>query len=86
VVVWRAVLKGMDRVYAVRHEGGEELKCGGCNWRVSNLYVLARDVEEARQLLKRGEAGLCGDCFSEMLSELTNGGEVKVIYVGAANT
>jgi hypothetical protein len=27
-------------------------------------------VEEAVHLYKRGDAGLCGDCFSIMLSEM----------------
>ncbi len=45
----------------------EDFKCGSCNWRVSNLYVLADTLEEAERLLKEGLAGLCGDCMCELL-------------------
>ena len=45
------------------------VKCGGCNWEVSRLYVLAENREQALQLIKKGEAGLCGDCMSDMLVE-----------------
>jgi len=38
-------------------------KCGGCNWRVENLYA----VETLKD--KIDEYGLCGDCFCEMLVE-----------------
>jgi len=33
------------------------------------LYVLAQDIGEARRLLKRKEAGLCGDCLCDLLVE-----------------
>jgi hypothetical protein len=57
------------RVYQLRHKNDEELKCGGCNWHVSNLFVLATNKKEALRMYRRGEAGLCGDCFGEMLRE-----------------
>ena len=44
-------------------------KCGGCNWEVTNLYVLASSQEEADELYVSGEAGLCGDCMGELLVE-----------------
>lgn len=46
-----------------------EVKCRGCNWRVSELFVLAKTREEALQKIKNGEAGLCGECMSEMIAE-----------------
>lgn len=46
-----------------------EVKCGGCNWKVSRLYVLANSKEEAVKLVKKGLAGLCGDCMCDMLAE-----------------
>lgn len=47
---------GRKRVYRVRapHHG---------------LYVLAASEKEAKQLLEEGLAGLCGDCFSDLLTE-----------------
>ncbi len=45
-----------------------EAECGGCNWRVSNLYVLARDKKEARNLIKKEHLGLCGECICDMLA------------------
>ena len=47
----------------------EEFKCGGCNWRVSRLYVYAKTEEEAIQMYKDGEAGLCGSCICDILVE-----------------
>ena len=46
--------------------GDEDERCGGCNWRVSKLYALATSQEEANELKESGEAGLCGDCMSEL--------------------
>jgi hypothetical protein len=57
----------MDRTKAGWY--GDTVKCGGCNWAVSRLYVLATSKKEAVRLFKRGEAGLCGDCFCDMLAE-----------------
>ncbi|MEM3095511.1 MAG: hypothetical protein QXV62_00745 [Nitrososphaerota archaeon] len=36
----------------------DEVKCGGCNWEVTRLYVLADTEEEAVELVRMGEAGL----------------------------
>ena len=43
------------------------VKCGGCNWRVSYLYVLANSKEEALKMIENGEAGLCGNCMSDLI-------------------
>ena len=51
-----------------------EVKCGGCNWRVSRLFVLADSREQALQMIKNGEAGLCGECMSELIVDLTKDG------------
>jgi hypothetical protein len=59
------------RVFRLRDAGGEELKCYGCGWRVTNLYVLATSRSEAMSLYMSADAGPCGDCFSEMLMELS---------------
>ena len=42
-------------------------KCGNCNWRVSNIYVIAKDEDEAREIYKQNGAGLCAECICEML-------------------
>jgi len=47
----------------------EEVKCGGCNWRVSRLFVLAKSKREAVKLVKEGNAGLCAECFMDMIVE-----------------
>ena len=43
-------------------------KCGGCNWRVTTLYVVASTKEDAKKFLKE-HGGLCGDCMCEFISE-----------------
>jgi hypothetical protein len=60
------------RVFRIRDGNGDELKCYGCGWRVTNLYVLATSKSEAISLYLSEDAGLCGDCFSEMLMELSS--------------
>jgi len=42
-------------------------KCGCCNWPVTIKYVIAISEEEAKKLLDKGEAGLCGDCLCDLL-------------------
>jgi hypothetical protein len=49
------------------YSGKEEVKCGGCNWAVTKLYVLAESRSEAVKLVKEGLAGLCSECFMEMI-------------------
>jgi len=53
-------------MFAIVKEGA---KCGGCNWPASHQYVLATTLKEAKALYRRGEAGLCGDCMSQMLAD-----------------
>ena len=48
---------------------GEDEKCGSCNWRVAKTYLMAETKEDAMEAWKENEAGLCGDCFVEMLIE-----------------
>jgi len=55
------------KVFAIPFE--KEVKCGGCNWTVFKLYVLAETEREAREIVKKGEGGLCADCMLEVLSE-----------------
>ncbi|MCI0560871.1 MAG: hypothetical protein MN733_20495 [Nitrososphaera sp.] len=45
-------------------------ECAHCRWEVSFVYVLAEDSEDATRLIQNGEAGLCGDCMGDLLSEL----------------
>jgi len=47
----------------------DEVKCNGCNWEVTRLFVRAENREEAEKLLISGSAGLCGECYSSMLAE-----------------
>ena len=47
----------------------ENEKCGGCNWLVRNLYLIARNEEEAVELYKENERGLCADCLVELIME-----------------
>ena len=46
----------------------ESDKCRGCNWAVTHWYVLAGTARSAKSLIKKGEAGLCGYCYSDMLA------------------
>ena len=73
---WKKKVKPAIKVFRVPAEelGAETVKCGGCNWRVSQLFVLAKNEEEAIELIKKGEAGLCGDCFGELLADLAEKG------------
>ena len=53
----------------------ESKKCGGCNWHVDHVYLLAENQEQADMAFKEsGEEdddprGLCGDCMAKMLME-----------------
>ena len=48
-------------------------KCGSCNWEIDKIYVRAKNKKEAEKLLAEYQEddgnGLCGDCFSEMLTK-----------------
>jgi hypothetical protein len=45
----------------------DEVKCGSCNWETTQLFVIADTEEGARELLRSGNAGLCGSCMCELL-------------------
>ena len=47
----------------------EEEKCGGCNWEVRNLYLMAENEEEARELYRENDRGLCADCLVELIMD-----------------
>lgn len=66
----------MPKLYEFPDETGENMKCPGCNWRVSTLFVLANDREQAELLFKK-DIALCGECMSEMLAE--EGYEIKKV-------
>ncbi len=63
----------LGRIWAADGEtllgGPDAVKCGGCNWNVEKLFVEANTKEAAIELLKDGDAGMCGECFAEYLSE-----------------
>jgi len=48
---------------------GEDEKCGCCNWRVANVYLIAETREEAEKLYKENNRGLCADCLVELIIE-----------------
>ena len=82
-LVWKGRNVALDsegekplKVFKVSAEelGYETVKCGGCLWRTSAFYVLAESKEEALELIQKGEAGLCGDCFGELLADLSEKG------------
>jgi hypothetical protein len=61
---------------AYSHDDGktwdfDEVKCNGCNWEVTRLYVRAESREEAVRLLISSDesAGLCGECYAQMMAE-----------------
>jgi len=58
----------------------EEVKCGGCNWDTTKLYVIANSKEEAVKLVKEGNAGLCAECFMELVIEEGYELEIKDDY------
>jgi len=51
----------MARIFKV----AENKKCGFCNWRVENLYLIAETEEEAKELYNVIGSGLCADCLIE---------------------
>lgn len=77
------------KLYVV-NTNGENEKCVGCNWESSIVYLLANSQDEANELYKEYEGGLCGECIAEMLMqdgyEITNnkdalGSNKKVLRV-----
>lgn len=57
----------MMKLYLV--ENGEEIRCCGCGWRVSNLYLIADSEEEAKKLHEDEGMGLCAECICELIRE-----------------
>jgi len=53
------------RIYQV----AEDEKCGGCNWRVANLYFASDSQEQADAMYRENERGLCADCLIELFQE-----------------
>ena len=50
----------MGNVYNIQSEDGEEtLRCPGCTWKASNLFVVADSAAAAAE----SEEALCSDCF-----------------------
>jgi hypothetical protein len=50
----------MGNIYNIQSEdGAESLRCPGCNWKASDLFVVANSVDAAA----RSEEALCPDCF-----------------------
>jgi len=47
----------------------QDEKCGGCNWRVANLYFAAASQEQAQAMYRENERGLCADCLIELFEE-----------------
>ena len=45
----------------------EDEKCGGCNWKVHNLYLMGNTKEDAMRAYVENDRGLCGDCMGELL-------------------
>jgi len=68
------------KLFVYQNEELEEIKCYGCGWRVSKVFFLAENDEEAAKITEKlnaqylkGEesfaSALCGECMSELLAE-----------------
>jgi hypothetical protein len=49
------------------HEGTG--KCGGCNWEVGEVYVIATSQSEAGKLYYEEGYGLCAECITDLIRE-----------------
>ena len=49
------------------HEDTE--KCGGCNWEVGEVYVIAASKSEADKLYHEEGYGLCSECITDLIRE-----------------
>jgi len=58
---------------------GDGGKCGGCNWAVEQVYMMADTQEGANEAFRENHRGLCGECMSEMLME--DGNEIDPMGV-----
>jgi hypothetical protein len=45
----------------------EDEKCGHCNWKSQNIYLLADSEGQAMKEYHKNERGLCADCLVEMI-------------------
>jgi hypothetical protein len=59
------------KVFAFNEKPNHYHKCVECNNEADVLYVIARNKEEAKKLLKEGKDGVCGECLSSRLVEMT---------------
>ncbi|MBW2673827.1 MAG: hypothetical protein JRD89_10505 [Deltaproteobacteria bacterium] len=50
-------------------EVGYDEKCGGCNWYVGKVYLMADTEDDASAIYGENERGLCGECLADMLAE-----------------
>lgn len=51
----------MSNIYNIQSEDGtESLRCPGCNWKASDLFVVANSADAAAE----SEEALCSDCFA----------------------
>ncbi|HDN18066.1 MAG TPA: hypothetical protein ENF41_03295 [Candidatus Bathyarchaeota archaeon] len=55
------------RIFAIADNDGR-LRCPSCLWRVSRLFVIAKDEKEAKEMFNKGN-GLCADCLVDMMVE-----------------
>jgi len=52
----------------VLDDESEDVKCPACGWETTALYVVAKDRAEAEDMIKNGDAGMCGGCVAEMIA------------------
>ena len=45
----------------------EDEKCGHCNWKSQNIYLLADSEGQAMKDYHKQDRGLCADCLVEMM-------------------
>ena len=43
----------------------DQEKCGGCNWKVDELYLYASDKKDAIKRFKAGDEACCDECMRE---------------------
>ncbi len=49
------------------HEG--KRKCGGCNWQVEEVFVIATSQSEADKLYYEEGYGVCSECITDLIIE-----------------
>lgn len=50
------------------YEVGHDKKCG-CNWEAGTVYCVAESQEDADEMYKENERGLCADCLIALFEE-----------------